>query len=365
MAESESHRPVQEVDVAEPQASTSQAPTGGPRRFRQVRVRVGAVIAVAVAAGFIAWAAVGGGGGGGGDGSSPSAPTGSVKGTGPVVLSFSGLSTLAGAVGEPIYWVGTQPGTRYELRQTTDRKVYLRYLPAGVQAGDPRPFLTVGTYPVKDAFSVTQAASRGAGSTPLQAGNGTVAFYGRGSRTNGYVAFSGTDYQIEVYSPTPGLARRLIEQGAVTRVSGRSRVNPGTRAVSPGALRSLAKDLGQPIYWAGPRTGVTYEVRQAASGRIYVRYLPSGVKVGASGAYLTVATYPVVGAFAVTQGLGKSPGNTSLRVRGGGVAAYDERATTKNVYVAYPGADYQVEVFDPTAGRALELVRSGRISAIR
>ncbi|MDP9243514.1 MAG: hypothetical protein M3O77_00345, partial [Chloroflexota bacterium] len=229
----------------------------------------------------------------------------------------------------------------------------------------PRPFLTVGTYPMQNAFSVTRAAARGDGSTELRPGNGAVAFYGRGSRTNAYVAFPGTSYQIEVYSPKPGLAQRLTEQGAVAKVSGNSPIGSGATAVSPAAVRTIAGKLGQPIYWAGPQAGVTYELRQEPSGRIYLRYLPAGVDVGAPGAYFTVATYPVAGAFGVTRGLGNSPGDTSLRLRGGGVAAYKKAAATTNAYVAFPGVDYQVEVFDPRAGAALRLVRSGRIVAIR
>ena len=39
---------------------------------------------------------------------------------------------------------------------------------------------------------------------------------------------------------------------------------------------------------------------------------------------------------------------------------YDKTGRT-SVYVAYPGSDYQIEVFDPTPGNAPELVRSGAI----
>jgi hypothetical protein len=330
------------------------------RRRGLARVRLGAVLAVAIAAGFIAWAAIGGSGGGG----SSSPPK--RAGTGPVALSYGGLRTLAGVLGQPIYWVGRKPGAFYELRQTSEGKAYVRYLPAGVKAGDPRPLLTIGTYPMTNAFSVTRAAARGPGSTQLQTGNGAVAFQGRASKTNAYVAFPGSRYQIEVYSPVPGQARSLVTSGAVRPVRGGSPVGQGAEAVSPAALVRLAKHLGQPIYWAGRRAGSTYEVTQASSGRIYVRYLPKGVKVGTPGVYLTIGTYPVAGALRVTQGLGKRPGYTSLRLRGGVIAAFGKkRATTTNVYVAYPGADYQIEVFDPTAGDALKLVRSGRIAAIR
>ena len=50
---------------------------------------------------------------------------------------------------------------------------------------------------------------------------------------------------------------------------------------------------------------------------------------------------------------------------GGGVAVFPEAPGTKNVYVAYPGVDYQVEVFDPVPGAARRLVEAGRIAPVR
>jgi hypothetical protein len=367
MADPQSHRPLQETEVAPPQAETDTPepeaePTPGllGPRLKETRVRLGALIAVAVAVGFIIWAAVGGSGG-----SSPSVPPAqTTKGTGPIALSYGGLRTLARAVGQPIYWIGTKPGVLYELRRTADRKVYIRYLPAGVRGGDHRAFLTVGTYPLKDAFSVTQKLAQGSGPTQLHPPRGAVGFYGKGSTTNAYIAFPGSDYQIEVYSPTPGEARGLVDGGAVTKIAAGAPVSTKATAVTPGELGNTARTLGQPIYWAGRQSGVTYELRQEASGRIYVRYLPSGVKVGASGTYLTVATYPVAGAFAVTEGLGKEPGNTKRTLKGGAIAAYARSPNTTSVYVAFPGADYQIEVFDPSPGAALRVVTSGRIAAV-
>ena len=44
---------------------------------------------------------------------------------------------------------------------------------------------------------------------------------------------------------------------------------------------------------------------------------------------------------------------------GGGVAFYT-RGHPDNVYLAYPGSHYQIEVFDPSPGRAQHLVAAGR-----
>jgi hypothetical protein len=213
MAEPDTTRP-DPADGAEPNQG------GGARK---ARVRFGAVLALLVAAGFIAWAALGGAGSSNSTATTGTTPASSSTpqqsvGTDPVPLSYRGLRTLVRALKQPVFWVGKKPHRTYEFRQTTDGKIYVRYLPPGVHAGDPRTFLTVATYPLLNAFSVTQAAARGGGSTELHAGKSAAAFYGKDSETNAYVAFAGMNYQIEVYSPKSGLARRLVERGAVKSV---------------------------------------------------------------------------------------------------------------------------------------------------
>jgi hypothetical protein len=44
-------------------------------------------------------------------------------------------------------------------------------------------------------------------------------------------------------------------------------------------------------------------------------------------------------------------------------AFYDRRKPT-SVHLAFAGAPYEIEVFDPTPGAAIALVRSGRIRPI-
>lgn len=116
--------------------------------------------------------------------------------------------------------------------------------------------------------------------------------------------------------------------------------------------------------WAGPKAGTTYELTQTTDGRIYIRYLPAGVKVGDQRPnYLTVGTYPQTGALAVLQaGAAKTHAET-IKLSGGGLASIDKNKPT-SVYVAFPGQDLQVEVFDPSAARARHLVTIGRITPI-
>lgn len=135
----------------------------------------------------------------------------------------------------------------------------------------------------------------------------------------------------------------------------------GPVAASTAALRTLSAKSKNPIYWVGPRPGQTYELTRTASGRVYVRYLPAGAKVGnRSAAYTIVGTYPTPDALTVLKDLAKQSGEKSLPAPGGGVAVYSTTAPT-NVYVAFPGSDVQIEVFDPSAQVARRLVTAGRV----
>jgi hypothetical protein len=138
----------------------------------------------------------------------------------------------------------------------------------------------------------------------------------------------------------------------------------GPVAATPAALRSASAEAKRPIYWVGARSGQTYELTRTAGGRVYVRYLPPGAKVGNQRAdYTIVGTYPTPNALKVLKDLAKQPNEKSVSAPGGGIAVYATNAPT-NVYVAFPGSDEQIEVFDPSAKRALRLVTSGRVAPV-
>jgi hypothetical protein len=138
----------------------------------------------------------------------------------------------------------------------------------------------------------------------------------------------------------------------------------GPVATTPAALRALSNEVEHPIYWIGPRPQRTYELTRTSSGRIFVRYLPPGAPIGnRSARYTIVGTYPVENAFEVLQRLSTQPGEKSVSAPGGGLAVYST-SSPRNVYVAYPGSDVQIEVFDPSAERALRLVTSGRVAPV-
>ena len=92
--------------------------------------------------------------------------------------------------------------------------------------------------------------------------------------------------------------------------------------------------------------------------------LPQGVAVGSqSPAYTIVGTYPVPHAYNVLNGLARKGGQSSFPAPRGGFAVYSKSSPT-NIYLAYPGSNLQIEVYDPSPKRARSLINSGRVAPV-
>jgi len=141
---------------------------------------------------------------------------------------------------------------------------------------------------------------------------------------------------------------------------------PGTPvAVSAADLREFARSADGPIYWAGELRGTELELTRTSRNEIFVRYLSGDADVGDSRpAFATVSTYPYDRAYQVTAKSAKGKGMASRDAPGGGIAAWS-RSRPTSVYLAYPGSNRLVEVFDPDAKRARELVFSGQVSPVK
>src|SRR5690349_684405 len=136
-------------------------------------------------------------------------------------------------------------------------------------------------------------------------------------------------------------------------------------AASPDRLRSLAKDVDHPIYWIGPAANTTYELTKTGSGRIYVRYLTNGVPVGSKNpSYTFIGTYPFPDAYKALQGLAKNADDNSFPAPADGLAVYAKSVPT-NIYLAYPGSNVQIEVYDPSPSHARSLIREGRVAPVQ
>jgi hypothetical protein len=177
------------------------------------RVRLGAIAALALAAAFGVWHVTR-------PSSQPSAeqtvaPT---PARGARTVSIANLLSVAAKDSYPVYWAGSRPRMRYELTEASGGRVYIRYLPAHVRAGDPRARLTIGTYPVQDAYAQVQAAARRPGAVVFHLTGGTIAVYNKSRPTNVYLATPGSPVQVEVYHPTPNTARKLVLEKQIVPV---------------------------------------------------------------------------------------------------------------------------------------------------
>jgi hypothetical protein len=321
--------------------------------------RLTAIIAIAVAAGVVAWLLISNNSD---DGNTSGQP---LSGKGKTVpVSVQGLRTLAGALKQPIYWAGAKPGYQLELTQEPGGRVYIRYLPHGAEIGTKKALLTIGTYSFSNAYAVTKAAASRGDSVTVPVPGG-VGFYNRNSPTSIYFATPGTDAQVEVYDPWAPGARKLVTSGAVVPVTGSSPLGLTTapQALTLAGLKTFAKRVRHPVYWIGPRPHTTYEVTQTTDGRIYVRYLPKGQPAGTDFPYLTVGTYPVKNALGTTRAQAAAAGSVRIPAAKGALAFF-AKARPTNVYEAFPGVDYQIEVYDPWKPGARKWVKAKKVSTV-
>jgi hypothetical protein len=134
--------------------------------------------------------------------------------------------------------------------------------------------------------------------------------------------------------------------------------------VSQAQLERFAVTLDHPVYWAGPKPGYSYELT-SSHDRVWVRYLPSGVKAGDPRAsFFVVGTYELSDAFAGLRRVAKNPSSVSRSIADGGLLVYDGQRPT-SVYFSYPGVKYQVEVYAPSPPGARSLILRGKIAPIR
>jgi len=137
----------------------------------------------------------------------------------PTIASTQDLRSFAASVGHPVFWAGELPNLKLELTKTADKKVWVRYLPAGVKAGDKRAvYLTVATYPQQQAFANLDKASKKRGAVSEIIPGGGRLLYWRKNAGSVYLAYPATDYLVELYSPSAPQALKLVQSGSVGQV---------------------------------------------------------------------------------------------------------------------------------------------------
>src|SRR2546425_8499091 len=80
------------------------------------RLRFGVIVAIAVLVGFVAWLIFKGDNKASGPARAPAASA-----------SYAQLKALPGQVGHDVYWAGAKASYTYELTQTSQGNIYVRY----------------------------------------------------------------------------------------------------------------------------------------------------------------------------------------------------------------------------------------------
>jgi hypothetical protein len=136
----------------------------------------------------------------------------------PAAVSQAQLHKLASSTNHPVYWAGKKSGA-YELTRTADGRIYIRYLPSASKVGDRAPnYLTIGTYPQKHAFASIRRAAARPGAFSLKIANGGLMVFNRTTPQSVYFGYPGSNYQVEVYDPSPQQARSLVVGGQITPI---------------------------------------------------------------------------------------------------------------------------------------------------
>jgi hypothetical protein len=196
-------------------------------RGSRPEIRLGAIVAAAVAAGLVVWVLVGRSD----DSDTPEAaapavtttlpavtPTPAQAASRPSIETVAQLRAAAAASALPLYWAGPKAGTRLEYSQVPGVTAFVRYLPEGTPAGDLQPHLTVATYARPNGFAEVQAASKNPRAKTIDLTGGGLAVYDPAVPTNVHLAYPTDAYQVEVFSPEPGVAQRLVSKGAIRPV---------------------------------------------------------------------------------------------------------------------------------------------------
>jgi hypothetical protein len=153
----------------------------------------------------------------------------------------------------------------------------------------------------------------------------------------------------------------LIDNGDDSSSSESTATTKGPAIVSADELREKATEQEGPIYWAGEQEGSEIEFSQPQAGRTYVRYLTGGAEAGDPNAeFLTIGSYEFKDAAKALKEQAKKPDGVLAAAPGGGVV-YFNTTQPQSVYLAYPGEETQIEVYDPNPKRSLGLVSSGLI----
>lgn len=123
-------------------------------------------------------------------------------------------------------------------------------------------------------------------------------------------------------------------------------------------LRNVISTEKITAYWAGPIKGATYSLNTTNSGQVFIRYVQKDqVCDSDTKDFRVIATYTLSGAYETTKLAGSQSNGVSLENQDGSVVYFNKDLPT-NVYLSYPGIDYQIEIYDPNPKSAVTLATS-------
>jgi hypothetical protein len=137
------------------------------------------------------------------------------------------------------------------------------------------------------------------------------------------------------------------------------------RIVSAEELEEIAGSLDYSIFWAGSIEGQELEVGGSGAGGVLIRYLDQGDEPGAQDeAALAIGSYPMEDPNSAVEGFAARPGAIVRKADDGRTVVSSVEAPS-SVYFASPDGGVQVEVYDASPERAMDLARSGTVKPVR
>ena len=120
-------------------------------------------------------------------------------------------------------------------------------------------------------------------------------------------------------------------------------------------LKSIIRENNIQAYWTGPIKDATYSLNSSTAGQVFIRYVPKGEECDdVRPNFRVIATYEEQDAFATTEAAGTTADGVSLLNTDGSIVYFNKNVPT-NIYVAYPGISYQIEIYDPDPKEAVSL----------
>jgi hypothetical protein len=173
-------------------------------------IRILAVLGGLIAVALIAWVAL--------DSGDSTSQAGDAQSAEAEVVSVAALRRAAAAQPTPLYWAGATQGTDLELSRPAPDRTYVRYLTGGAKAGDPKPFLTVGSYSFEDPAAALRSRGERSGGVLAAAPGGGVVYFDRTEPKSVYLAYPDTEVEIEVFAPEFKEALQLVTDGRIVPV---------------------------------------------------------------------------------------------------------------------------------------------------